>query len=444
MADLVRGLGGPAGFGERQLPANDDQSSDAINITRVFEDGLNFFGTTYNSLYINNNGNVTFEAPLATYTPFGITNSDIPIIAAFFADVDTLGDETGLGPTRGGTSQGTDTVWYDLDPASGKLTVTWDDVGFYAANLSERNAFQLELIDKGDGDFDIVFRYEDIQWTRGEVSDADARIGYSAGDQRNHSELDVSGDRGALLELPDSPGLGSPVAGEVVYHVRNGVVIDPGEPVDPGEPGEPGEDDEPAGGRGIIEPVVHEGVRLVGDRGEDSLVGGRGNDSLIGAAGGDTLFGRDGDDVLKGGAGRDALDGGDGDDKLFGHGGADRLVGAEGDDTINGGSDNDFLFGRDGNDVLRGGRGDDLIVGGGGRDVVAGGGGEDTFVLTPGPGQSRVLDFTAHVDVFGLDNGLTFDDISFDGHKIMAGDAVLAVVVGFDTTTLTEADFVIL
>lgn len=50
---------------------------------------LNFFGTTDTNLFVTNNGNVTFNAPLGTFTPFGLTTSSIPIIAPFFADWDT-------------------------------------------------------------------------------------------------------------------------------------------------------------------------------------------------------------------------------------------------------------------------------------------------------------------------------------------------------------------
>ncbi|NJM21737.1 MAG: hypothetical protein HC874_26720 [Richelia sp. SL_2_1] len=43
---LINGLGGSAGFGENVLNANDDNSTEFIDVTSVFESGLNFFGTT--------------------------------------------------------------------------------------------------------------------------------------------------------------------------------------------------------------------------------------------------------------------------------------------------------------------------------------------------------------------------------------------------------------
>ena len=45
---------------------NDDGSSPLIPLGFTF----NLYGTNYTACYINNNGNITFTAPLATFTPF--------------------------------------------------------------------------------------------------------------------------------------------------------------------------------------------------------------------------------------------------------------------------------------------------------------------------------------------------------------------------------------
>lgn len=67
------------------LPRNDDNSSTAVN----FGFTVNFFGTSYSSGYVNNNGNFTFDTPLYNYTPFPLTTTNHAILAPFFADVDT-------------------------------------------------------------------------------------------------------------------------------------------------------------------------------------------------------------------------------------------------------------------------------------------------------------------------------------------------------------------
>ena len=82
---------------------------------------------------------------------------DNPIIAPFWADVDTRG-----GPgtaTLGGNSTGSNLVYESFDTTNDVLTVTWDDVEYYAEHTNLLDAFQLQLISLGNGDFDIVFRY---------------------------------------------------------------------------------------------------------------------------------------------------------------------------------------------------------------------------------------------------------------------------------------------
>ncbi len=167
MADLINNLGGPDGFGTDDLPANDDGSSGAIDITSIFPDSLDLFGQIYNSIYINNNGNITFSGPLSAYTPTSIgTGYTSPIIAPFWADVFT---ENGpVTPTGGGTA-GSNLVWYDLDTATQQIIVTWDDVGYYAAN-NKVNAFQLVLTAEPNGNAEIEFIYQTVEWVAGSAS----------------------------------------------------------------------------------------------------------------------------------------------------------------------------------------------------------------------------------------------------------------------------------
>ena len=145
---LVNNLGGPNGFGENFLAANDDGSTGFIDVTSIFTGGMNLFGQTYNGFYINNNGNITFESAMGTYTPFAITGATSnPMIAPFFADVDTRGADGNVSP--GGNSTGSNLVWYDLDEVNGVITITWDDVGFYSQDTSLVNGFQLRIFDQG-------------------------------------------------------------------------------------------------------------------------------------------------------------------------------------------------------------------------------------------------------------------------------------------------------
>ena len=88
-AQAVRRL---AGFQKESIPANDDGSSALVQLPFT----INFFGRLRTSGYVNNNGNITFDAALSTFTPFGLENTRREIIAAFFADVDTRNEKSAL------------------------------------------------------------------------------------------------------------------------------------------------------------------------------------------------------------------------------------------------------------------------------------------------------------------------------------------------------------
>lgn len=225
------GFAGPnivPGFSSSSLAANDDFYTGLLNIGFP----VNFFGTTYNQLYANNNGNLTFTAPLGTYTPFNLYTAGTPIIAPFFADVDTRGTGSAL------LTYGTGT--FDGRAAFG---ATWDGVGvgYYAYGVDKLNKFQVLLVDRSDvgaGDFDIYFNYDQIQWESGGASGGSdglggfsARAGFSSGVAAHSYELPGSAVNGAFLDSNLATGLihnsNVGIDGRYVYAVRNGEVIIP-------------------------------------------------------------------------------------------------------------------------------------------------------------------------------------------------------------------------
>ncbi|HEX8028855.1 MAG TPA: hypothetical protein VF491_10360, partial [Vicinamibacterales bacterium] len=299
------------------------------------------------------------------------------------------------------------------------------------------NAFQAQVKILGDGEFDVVFRYENIAWRETDGGQAPAL--HVSGNTYN---LPTSTEYG-LAFVPGN--LGTP--GVWALQVRDGDVI--------GLP--PAQQDDLRGGSGDD--------LLEGGAGSDQLHGEDGNDTLLGGAGSDVLNGGTGEDVLIGGDGRDifviavetmeddddqivivdtgvdtisdfvAGDGGDvveiqtppnvegsifvqqdGANTLIlfipgGAGVADGLVvatlenivaedltaanfpglgffsgqdqvitGDDDDNDLVGGSGNDQIFGREGNDYLVGGAGDDLLEG---ED------GDDTFLDTQGANDMR-------------------------------------------------------
>jgi Bacterial Ig domain/RTX calcium-binding nonapeptide repeat (4 copies) len=121
--------------------------------------------------------------------------------------------------------------------------------------------------------------------------------------------------------------------------------------------------------------------------------------------------------------------------------GIDTLNGGAGKDTLSGGNGNDILNGNAGGDILNGDNGDDLLNGGAGNDTLTGGNGADRFVIASGAGTDTITDFKKGTDLIALSGGLSFSDLSFSGNSILKGSEVLATLTGFNTNTLSAANF---
>ncbi|MDZ8104290.1 MAG: Ig-like domain-containing protein [Nostoc sp. DedQUE12a] len=205
------------------------------------------------------------------------------------------------------------------------------------------------------------------------------------------------------------------------------------------------------GGTDVATVTVAVGVNLNGTNNNDNLNGTSGNDiinglnaqdTISGNAGNDCLVGDNGDDKLYGGTGNDKLYGGNGQDTLSGDAGNDRLEGDNGDDKLYGGDNNDNLIGGNGQDLLVGGAGNDFLDGDKGDDNLTGGTGSDTFVLEKAAGRETITDLSlGEGDKIGL-SGLSFSQLSFSGNQIRLGNQTLAILTGFDTTTLTQSNFI--
>ena len=280
-------------FGGNTLFRNDDGSSVEIDISSIFQDGINIGDTNYTSIFVNTNGNVTFGGSLSTFTPtaIGVSTGDRDIIAPFWADVDTRG-----------TDVVEKNVFWDFNTDRDSFVVTWNDVGYFSQQQDKENTFQLELSDSGSGNVQIVFRYEDMNWTTGSASGGSgglggtiARAGFAFGQDLSF-ELPSSGNQNAMLGLEENPG-NTGINGAWLFDIRDGALVN---------------------------------------------VGGAGNDVLTGAEESDSIFGNDGDDDINAAGGNDFIYGGNG---------ADELIGGIGNDFISGGLGADILNGGEGFDV---------------------------------------------------------------------------------------------
>jgi hypothetical protein len=170
--------------------------------------GFNFtlFGTTYNSLYINNNGNVSFGAGIAAFVPSGPTGANQPVISPWFDDVDTRGPLSGV-------------VHYELD-TPGQLVVTWDNVGYFGSHDDKLDSFQLVLrsdsfaVPTGQGQ--IGFFYGNMPWEQTDTSQV-AAIGFGDG----------SGNGEVLAGSSTQANLNTVVANRHIWFNQNLVVVPP-------------------------------------------------------------------------------------------------------------------------------------------------------------------------------------------------------------------------
>jgi hypothetical protein len=215
-----------AGLFTTVLPANDDGSTGLVNLG--FSANIN--STTYTQTYVNNNGNITFNNPLSTFTPSAISSGSFgPIIAAYFADVDT----------RGSLS---DVVRYGSATLNGQnvFGVNYINVGVYSG-LNILNSFQMILTGRSDvaaGDFDIQFNYDRILWESGQASGSNnqglggtsALVGYWTSATSN-ATLAGSLVNGALIDGgPNaliSGSRNSNILGQYNFQVRGGTVVPP-------------------------------------------------------------------------------------------------------------------------------------------------------------------------------------------------------------------------
>ncbi|MEK8021237.1 MAG: nidogen-like domain-containing protein [Candidatus Parabeggiatoa sp.] len=223
--EMIRGLGGDADVGDLAMGRNDDGSSARKMLGTGFPHGINFFGETYDSLYINNNGNVTFNGPVSGFTPVSFPVSSQPMIAPYWGDVDTRSSNV-PDPVQ-------NNVYYSTVLAN-QFIVTWFYVGYYSVGTDKLNAFQLILTDRNDlapGDFDVEFRYEQLEWTTGSASGGSgglggvpAQVGFDAGD-RTHFYKHPDSMTAEVLNLINTSNVGE--EGVWRFEVRSGIIIPP-------------------------------------------------------------------------------------------------------------------------------------------------------------------------------------------------------------------------
>nr|CAI5831592.1 unnamed protein product [Callosobruchus analis] len=182
------------------LPKGDDLSSPEVRL-RV---PVLFFGTSFETLYVNNNGFMSFQTdiPLWINMEFPL---EYPIIAPFYSNVDT---------TRAGS-----VIYYETDDpellgratenahefflnygdfqATSLFVVTWKDVGYFDQGDDKLNTYQVAIATDGVETF-VEFLYPDggIQWIQG--------TGDQSGFPDARAQVGIVSPEGKLHQLPGS------------------------------------------------------------------------------------------------------------------------------------------------------------------------------------------------------------------------------------------------
>ncbi|XP_069804219.1 alpha-tectorin-like [Dendropsophus ebraccatus] len=191
---------GPA-EGDTLNPTEDDGTSGEVQLSVEFK----FFGKSYRSLHVNNNGVISFNMPVSQYTPdaFPMTNGE-SFVTPYWGDVDN--DLGGNIWHRESTDPDLlHRITEDMEKhlpnlhfkATWAFVATWDKVAYYGSASKKVNTFQAVLTTDGYN-YIAILNYGDIQWTTGTASEGDpetglggtpAQAGFNSGDETHYFNI---------------------------------------------------------------------------------------------------------------------------------------------------------------------------------------------------------------------------------------------------------------
>jgi len=173
---------------------------------------INFFGTTYDSLYVGSNGYVTFGSGRTDFSSQPLDTQNVaPMIAAFYTDLDSRND--------------TNSNVYVSTSTDGQIVATWELMGHYNQNYAVRSTFQL------------VIRSDQANRPAGE-----GQIGFFYGDISDSSLVSAGFGDGKSESNPGEVAFASRVDGTTLANTTRFFDINAGVPVDvpPSDVPEPG------------------------------------------------------------------------------------------------------------------------------------------------------------------------------------------------------------
>uniref|UniRef100_A0ABM5ERY7 NIDO domain-containing protein n=1 Tax=Pogona vitticeps TaxID=103695 RepID=A0ABM5ERY7_9SAUR len=218
--------------GDMKTPKEDDGTSPEFHMSKPFT----FYGRKHDSLYVNNNGVVSFSNPVPEYTPEPIPLDDKkPFVAPYWGDVNTdLGGEVYYRETTNPEelehiSQDINQYYPDSHfKADWAFIATWDKVAYFGSASNKVNTFQAVLANDDNAAY-VMLNYGKIQWTTGTASGGNprtglggipAQAGFNSGDDKNY--FSIPGSRtDEILNIGDTSNVNVP--GRWVFQVNEGI-----------------------------------------------------------------------------------------------------------------------------------------------------------------------------------------------------------------------------
>ncbi|XP_053908613.1 sushi, nidogen and EGF-like domain-containing protein 1 [Cuculus canorus] len=170
------------GTGDAVTPHEDDGMSPEIHLWENFS----FYGRAHGSLYVNNNGGVSFGVGVPEFTPepFPLSGHR-PFVAPFWADVDNR-LEGNIFYRQSREPKLLSRLEKDLKVLSEPsemsprptwaFVATWDGVSYFGSASKKVNTFQAVLATDGTASY-VMFNYGDLQWTTGIANHGNAHSG---------------------------------------------------------------------------------------------------------------------------------------------------------------------------------------------------------------------------------------------------------------------------
>lgn len=197
---IESGFGGSSGYGTN-FPSNDDNST-PVSIASLSGNNLTLLGRDFgDTIYLSNNGYMRFDTGDRSFTPYALSDTSNPIVAAYFGDVDTRGTGSVYYATRATTNDN-------------KAILTWIGTGYFNYGTDKTNTFQLQVENLGV-ETNIRLSYQQLQWTTGSASGgsnglggtvARAGIAIPGTNETIRFELPSSGREKDMLALASLPG----------------------------------------------------------------------------------------------------------------------------------------------------------------------------------------------------------------------------------------------